>query len=31
MVVIGSNDTLASPGAQVAYFQSVIDKLGQLN
>ncbi len=29
MVVIGTNDTLASPGAQVAYFQSVIDKLGQ--
>ena len=29
LVVIGTNDTLASPGAQVAYFQSVIDKLGQ--
>ena len=27
-VVIGTNDTLASPGAQVAYYQSVIDKLG---
>jgi hypothetical protein len=25
MVVIGTNDTLASPGAQVAYYQSVVD------
>jgi hypothetical protein len=29
MVVIGTNDTLASPGAQVAYYQSVIDKMGR--
>ena len=29
IVVIGTNDTLASPGAQVAYYQSVIDKLGR--
>jgi Tannase and feruloyl esterase len=29
IVVIGTDDTLASPGAQVAYFQSVIDKMGQ--
>ena len=29
MVVIGTNDTLASPGSQVAYYQSVIDKLGR--
>ena len=29
IVVIGTNDTLASPGAQVAYYQSVIDKMGQ--
>jgi feruloyl esterase len=29
MVVIGTNDTLASPGAQVAYFQSVIDRMGR--
>jgi feruloyl esterase len=28
IVVIGTDDTLASPGAQVAYFQSVIDKMG---
>jgi feruloyl esterase len=28
-VVIGTNDTLASPGAQVAYYQSVIDKMGR--
>ena len=28
-VVIGTNDTLASPGAQVAYYRSVIDKLGR--
>jgi feruloyl esterase len=29
MVVIGMNDTLASPGAQVAYYQSVIDRMGR--
>jgi len=29
MVVIGTNDTLASPGAQAAYFQSVIDRMGR--
>jgi len=29
IVVIGTDDTLASPGAQVAYYQSVIDKMGQ--
>ena len=28
-VVIGTNDTLASPGAQIAYYQSVIAKLGR--
>jgi len=29
IVVIGTDDTLASPGAQVAYYQSVMDKMGQ--
>ena len=29
IVVIGTNDTLASPGAQLDYYQSVIDKMGQ--
>lgn len=29
IVVIGTDDTLASPGAQVAWYQSVIDKMGQ--
>ena len=29
LVTIGTNDTLASPGAQLDYFQSVIDKMGQ--
>ena len=29
IVVIGTNDTLASPGAQLAYYQSVLDKLGR--
>jgi pimeloyl-ACP methyl ester carboxylesterase len=29
VVTIGTNDTLASPGAQLDYFQSVIDKMGQ--
>ena len=28
-VTIGTNDTLASPGAQLAYYQSVIDRMGQ--
>jgi len=29
IVTIGSNDTLASPGAQLDYFQSVVDKMGR--
>ena len=29
IVVVGTDDTLASPGAQLAYYQSVIDKVGQ--
>jgi feruloyl esterase len=29
IVVIGTNDTLASPGAQLDYYQSVIDRMGQ--
>jgi feruloyl esterase len=29
IVVIGTNDTLASPGAQLAYYQSVLDKMGR--
>jgi feruloyl esterase len=29
IVTIGTNDTLASPGAQLDYFQSVIDKMGR--
>jgi len=29
IVIVGTNDTLASPGAQLDYFQSVIDKMGQ--
>ena len=29
IVTIGTNDTLASPGAQLDYFQSVIDRMGQ--
>ena len=29
LVVIGTNDTLASPGAQLDYYQSLIDKLGR--
>ena len=29
IVTIGTNDTLASPGAQVDYFQSVVDKMGR--
>ena len=29
IVVVGTNDTLASPGAQLAYYQSVLDKMGR--
>ena len=29
IVTIGTNDTLASPGAQLDYYQSVIDKMGR--
>lgn len=29
IVVIGTNDTLASPGAQLDYFQSVLKKMGR--
>ncbi len=29
IVTVGTNDTLSSPGSQLDYFQSVIDKLGQ--
>jgi feruloyl esterase len=29
LVVIGTNDTIASPGAQLDYYRSVIDKMGQ--
>ena len=29
IVVIGTNDTLASPGAQLAYYQAVLDKMGR--
>src|ERR1017187_7119300 len=29
IVVIGTDDTLSSPGAQAAYYQSVIDRMGQ--
>lgn len=29
MVTIGTNDTLASPGAQLDYFQSVLDRMGR--
>ena len=29
IVTIGTNDTLASPGAQLDYFQSVIDRMGR--
>jgi feruloyl esterase len=31
IVTIGSGDTTASPGSQLDYFQSVIDKMGQPN
>jgi feruloyl esterase len=29
LVTIGTNDTLASPGAQLDFFQSVLDKMGR--
>lgn len=29
IVTIGTNDTLASPGAQLDYYQAVIDRMGQ--
>src|SRR5262249_36500854 len=29
IVAIGTNDTLASPGAQLDYYQSIIDKMGR--
>lgn len=29
IVVIGTNDTLASPGAQLDYYQAVLDKMGR--
>jgi feruloyl esterase len=29
LVAIGTNDTLASPGAQLDYYQSVLDKMGR--
>ncbi len=29
IVAIGTNDTLASPGAQLGYYQSVLDKMGR--
>jgi feruloyl esterase len=29
IVTIGTNDTLASPGAQLAYYQSLIDTMGR--
>ena len=29
IVAIGTDDTLASPGAQLDYYQSVIDKMGR--
>jgi hypothetical protein len=28
IVTIGTNDTLASPGEQLAYYLAVIDKMG---
>ena len=31
MVTIGTNDTLASPGAQLDYYQAVIEKMGRAN
>jgi feruloyl esterase len=29
IVTIGTNDTLASPGAQLDYYQSVVDRMGR--
>ena len=29
IVAIGTNDTLASPGSQLDFYQSVIDKMGR--
>jgi hypothetical protein len=29
IVVVGTNDTLASPGAQLDYFQAVLDRMGR--
>jgi feruloyl esterase len=29
IVTIGTNDTLASPGAQLDYFQSLVDRMGR--
>ena len=31
IVTIGTNDTLASPGAQLDYYQAVIDRMGRAN
>ena len=31
MVAIGTNDTLASPGAQLDYYQAVLDRMGRAN
>ena len=31
IVAIGTNDTLASPGAQLDYYQSVLDRMGRAN
>ena len=31
IVAIGTNDTLASPGAQLDYYKSVIDRMGRTN
>jgi feruloyl esterase len=31
IVTIGTNDTLASPGAQLDYYQSVLDRMGRPN
>jgi hypothetical protein len=31
IVAMGTNDTLASPGAQLDYYQSVIDRMGRKN
>lgn len=31
IVTIGTNDTLASPGTQLDYYQSVVDRMGRAN